>query len=692
MNARNQLLKKLCTIGLITVLAGMITITVTTFLFYQVWDAYVWGMLILSLLGVTFGSGLLLNNQPQLAERVMVYLLVGVVILAIMAFGNNLPLLTCTFLIPLIMGVVLLEKTESLILIASTTFIAVVLILYVSLVAPDTAIKSLSPSLVILSNSIITVLLIPTISSLILIPTLDRKRAQERLSAQKKQLEVVLRSITDAVIAIDATGKPLLFNPVAENMLGMTLSEAEGKTLEQLLPVNYGETTIGAYVARVLKSGRHMSFENKIFLSGQERMLSGSISPTRDSANQIIGAVVAFRDVTIRYLMDQELQKTGKLESLGVLAGGIAHDFNNILTVILGNIALASRLDGEESGEALEAAEKATNRATNLAQQLLTFARGGEPLRSNIQLEQMLREDGRFASHGSNVEVEFWFAPDLWGVVGDRGQLGQVIQNLVINAIQSQPSGGKVQIRGQNLILSEEMGLPLTAGKYVRISVQDWGSGIAPENLPKIFDPYFTTKQSGNGLGLAISYSIIRKHNGYIVVESERGKGATFHIYLPAVDNIVPDIVPNNEPIRSVRTGLRVLIMDDEAGIRRMVGRVLRHEGHTVAEASNGEEAIALYRQAQQAQQPFDVVLMDLTIPGGMGGKEAIQLLLEVDANARVIVSSGYSSDPVMAHYQEYGFKGMVAKPFNMKDLLRAIEAVMQVDSPSAQTELSASQ
>jgi CheY-like chemotaxis protein len=347
-------------------------------------------------------------------------------------------------------------------------------------------------------------------------------------------------------------------------------------------------------------------------------------------------------------------------------------------------------LDGEESGEALEAAEKATNRATNLAQQLLTFAKGGEPIKGNIRLEKLVREDGKFASHGSNVELEYRFAPDLWWVVGDRGQLGQVIQNLVINAIQAQTHGGKIQIRGQNLILDEEIGLPLPAGKYVKISVQDWGSGITPENLSKVFDPYFTTKQSGSGLGLAISYSIIRKHNGLMVAESERGKGATFHIYLPAVNSIAEVDPPNTEPIVPIRTGLRVLIMDDEAGIRRMAGRVLRQEGHAVAEASNGEEALALYRQALQAQQPFDVVFMDLTIPGGMGGKEAIQKLLEVDANARVIVSSGYSSDPVMAHYQQYGFKGMVAKPFNMKDLLSAIEAVMQIDSPPARTELSA--
>ncbi|MEI7556881.1 ATP-binding protein [Candidatus Chlorohelix sp.] len=679
MTAGNQLFKKLCIIGLVSDLVDMVIITIATFLFFQDWDSYAWGMLILTLLGVTFGSALWLSSlgKQQQAQRVLVYLLLALAIVAELTIGSSIPLLTVLFLIPLILGIILLEKTEAIILIPSITFLALGINLY-TMSNPSTP---HSQSFMILANTLIIMLYLPAVSILTLIPVLFGKKMQEQLSTKKEELEVTLSSIADAVIALDTTGKPLLLNSVAEKMLGLTLAEAEGKTLEQLLPINYGDTTMDVYVQRVMKSDQIKSFENRVFLSGQEKVLTGNISPLRDSANQIIGVVVAFRDVTIRYLMDQELQKTGKLESLGVLAGGIAHDFNNILTIILGNIALASQLNGKESGEALESAEKAANRASNLAQQLLTFARGGEPLKSNLRLEKLVREESKFANHGSNVELEYKFAPDLWWVVGDRGQLGQVIQNLVINASQAQPNGGKIEIRGQNLILDEEYGLLLPDGKYIKISVQDWGSGIAPENLSKVFDPYFTTKQSGNGLGLAISYSIIRKHNGLLMVESEQGKGTTFHIYLPALESIPADDHPNTEPALPARTGLRVLVMDDEVGIRRIVTRALQREKHEVVETTDGAEAIEQYRQAQLERNPFDVVFMDLTIPGGMGGKEAIQKLLEVDAAARVIVSSGYSSDPVMAHYEEYGFRGVIAKPFTIKDLLRVIEAVMQGDS-----------
>jgi two-component system cell cycle sensor histidine kinase/response regulator CckA len=386
---------------------------------------------------------------------------------------------------------------------------------------------------------------------------------------------------------------------------------------------------------------------------------------------------VLITDITARRKLEAELVKTQKLESLGTLAGGLAHDFNNLLTSILGNIYLA-KMDarpGDGIYERLDAAERASERARGLTQQLLTFSRGGAPLKVKISIREAMRDIASFALHGSKSNCEFSISDDLWPVEADEGQLNQVISNLVMNADQAMPEGGTVTVSCRNRTLKADSGLPLPPGNYVMISVADRGIGIPTENLGKIFDPYFTTKQKGSGLGLATAYSIIKRHNGHIAVESAEGAGTVFDIYLPATDCALP-AKPATAETTKPGAGA-ILFMDDDEMVRDIAGKVLVRLGYTVSYSRDGVEAIAAYEQARDEGRRFDAVIMDLTIPGGMGGKEAVKRLREIDPLVKAIVSSGYSDDPVMANYAEYGFSGVVSKPYTIHKLGETLRKVL---------------
>jgi PAS domain S-box-containing protein len=382
-------------------------------------------------------------------------------------------------------------------------------------------------------------------------------------------------------------------------------------------------------------------------------------------------------EIAERQRLEDELLKTRKLESVGLLAGGIAHDFNNILTAILGNISLAKQYAAPESTllKRLGAAENACQRATDLPQQLLTFSKGGAPIKRPMSIAELIQESANFALRGSNVRCEFAIPDTLWAVDVDEGQMSQVISNIIINADQAMPYGGIIRVQAENATVQAEHPVPLRPGKNVRISITDHGVGIPQEHLSKIFDPYFTTKPHGSGLGLATAYAIVQKHDGYVAVETALGIGTTFFIYLPASSHAV-----RTTPVRSVRpqggTG-KIVIMDDEAVIRELLELMLSQLGYSVESASDGTEAIALYSKARDAGHPFDAVIMDLTIPGGMGGKDAIHKLREIDPQIRAMVSSGYSTDPIMANFQHYGFRGVVVKPYNMAELSTVLHRVM---------------
>lgn len=388
------------------------------------------------------------------------------------------------------------------------------------------------------------------------------------------------------------------------------------------------------------------------------------------------------QDITEQKKIEKELQKMQKLKSVGTLAGGIAHDFNNILMGLFGNISIAKdKLSKDHPGfKFLEETEKSMDRATRLTKQLLTFAKGGAPVKEDISIGALAKEIARFDLSGSNVRLVFEPADDLWMAQVDKGQIQQVFSNLTINADQAMPDGGHLRITLANAVVSENDVPNLCPGKYIKVSVGDEGGGIEQKYLDRIFDPYFTTKQAGCGLGLATVISIINKHNGHIDVDSELGRGTNFTFYLPAVErqgrSETTQSVVMEDP-KSEQTA-RVLVMDDEKVILNVTQKMLERIGYGVETAFCGEQAIEMCKQAVAAGEPFGFVIMDLTIPGGIGGKEAIREILAIDPNARVIVSSGYADDPVMANYADYGFKGMVAKPYTLDELREVISRILE--------------
>ncbi|MBL7959081.1 PAS domain S-box protein [bacterium] len=519
----------------------------------------------------------------------------------------------------------------------------------------------------------------------------DRKKANEALAEEKGRLLVTLRSIGEGVITTDILGRVMLMNKSAELITQYTQEEAFDKPIRQILPLRSikSEESIDHPVDKVLKTKRIADAADHVLImprNKERHIITDNAAPIQDKDGNLLGVVVVFRDTTDRLKMEEELLKARKIESIGILAGGIAHDFNNILSAILGNISMSKMKlehgNKEKSLELLIRAEKASERARDLTQQLLTFSKGGAPVRKTSSISDLLRDSANFSSAGSNVRCEFAISPNLWQVDMDGGQMSQVINNLIINARQAMPNGGVVTIEALNIIFDSDntkYGVLLKKGNYIKIAVRDQGMGIAPENLQKIFDPYFTTKKTGSGLGLATSYSIIKNHEGAITAESISGKGTTFIIVLPASKNIMP--VQKVQESRPAPAHGKILIMDDEDIIAEMSETMLTELGYQVRTAKDGKEAIEMYIKHKNAGSPFDVVIMDLTIPGGMGGEEAIKQLIDFDPNVKAIVSSGYSNDPIMANYKNFGFTNVLTKPYQIRELARIIESTFTENS-----------
>jgi two-component system cell cycle sensor histidine kinase/response regulator CckA len=505
---------------------------------------------------------------------------------------------------------------------------------------------------------------------------------ERRLKESEQWLATTLNSIGDAVMTTDSQGFVIFMNPVAEALTGWKEEDAAGKPLKWVFRIVNEETgrEVEDPATKVLREGVIVGLANHTILiakDGTRRAIDDSGAPILDKKGNIIGVVMVFRDITERQRMEEELQKAQKLESLGILAGGIAHDFNNVLMGILGNIMLAKEHKTPEDKvyERLTEAEKACLRAKDLSQQLLTFSRGGAPIKRIASVRELLKDAASFAVSGSNVRCEFAVADDLWPAEIDTGQISQVINNLIINANQAMPEGGIIKVRAENMVVDAGQALPLKEGMYIKISIEDQGIGIIKKHLPKIFDPYFTTKSKGSGLGLSVVYSIVKKHNGIVDVTSQPGVGATFFIDLPAS---VHGMAKKEKDTGEIAKGIgRILLMDDEEIVRDVTGEMLRYMGYGVEFAKDGAEAIELYINAKESGKPFDVVIMDLTIPGGMGGKEAMGKLLKIDPAVKAIVSSGYSNDPVMADFRGYGFSGVVSKPCGLKELGEALNKIL---------------
>ncbi len=510
----------------------------------------------------------------------------------------------------------------------------------------------------------------------------DRVRAQEALAAEKERLAVTLASIGDGVIATDPEGRVVLLNRVAARLTGWTPREAAGRPLSEVFRIINEQTreTCENPVEKVLRTGNVIGLANHTALiakDGVERVIADSGAPIRDAHSAIVGVVLVFRDQTEARRLEEEATRAQKLESLGVLAGGIAHDFNNILTGVLGNVSLIrATLDPHAKvQERLLDAEKALSRARELTQHLLTFAKGGVPIRRTIALGPLIREAASFALSGARSRCEFGIPDGLWSVEADAGQIGQVLQNLALNADEAMPEGGTIRIGATNEILPSSNAMGLAPGQYVCMSVADAGTGIAPQHLPRIFDPYFTTKKRGSGLGLSVSYSIVRNHDGLILAESALGVGSRFSVWLPATGRTLRVAGDTGEAVPHGRG--RVLVMDDEELIREVCAAMLSHLGYEVETCRDGRDAIDRYRGALAEGRPFDAVILDLTVPGGMGGSEALPLLRTMDGDVKAIVSSGYSNDPILAEHQRWGFKGYLVKPYRVEDVARVLAEVV---------------
>jgi len=515
----------------------------------------------------------------------------------------------------------------------------------------------------------------------------QRKYAQSALEEERERLNITLRSIRDGVITTNTYGEVIIMNQAAELITGFFQSEAIGKPLDEILRVAHEKTrdTIHHLFEKYSLGSGSVAHENSALVLAtkdeDERIITESGSPIFRDGNLLEGVVVVFRDVTESRQLEKQINLSQKVESLTVLAGGIAHDFNNLLGVIVGNISLAQlehMQGGTEINAYLEESLKASNRAKELTQQLLTFAKGGTLVKKVAPVDEIVKEAVQFTLHGSNVRCQYIDPEKLWNAAVDTGQITQVINNLVINAMQAMPRGGDLFITMENRDLVRADKVPLPNGPYLHIGVRDTGTGIPEEFLPKVFDPYFTTKKTGNGLGLASCYSIVKNHGGLLDVESTPGIGTEFHIYLPA--SIEGAAQARTEKTSPIHGSGRVLVMDDDESIRNTNVKLLRSLGYTTVSAHNGPETVEFFKQALDRVDPFDVVLMDLTVPGGNGAQETMQHILQLDPNAKGIVTSGYNNNPVVAQYHEYGFKAALVKPFSIVELSVVLADLIQPD------------
>ncbi len=513
----------------------------------------------------------------------------------------------------------------------------------------------------------------------------DRKQAQAELASEKERLMTTLRSIGDGVIAVDSNSRVVLMNRVGEQLTGWSQEEALRKHLYNVFKVSDEETgeEYTEILERVMAGGAQESGAKCLILAskeGQERPITHSSAPIFDVDGKINGVVIAFRDITEQRRTENERMKAHRLESIALLAGGIAHDYNNLLTAVLGNLSLAQMALTETPDELpglLNEVENASLRAKELTRQLLTFSKGGAPVRTAASLTEIIRDSAEFVLRGSMSRCEIKLADDTWPANVDLGQISQVIQNLVINADQAMADGGRITLQTENIAISaENKTLGLKPGRYVKITVADTGPGMSADVLSRIFEPYFTTKEKGSGLGLTTSFSIVKKHDGLMTVESKIGSGTTFFIYLPAVELEAAPTLGKGQPL-VLRGNGRILVMDDEASIRTLVKRMLESVGYHVVTVKDGQETLKQYQEALAKGQPFDAVMLDLTVAGGMGGRETMRQLLAKHPDVKAIVSSGYANDPVMEKYRKYGFIGMVMKPYTLGELTYTLKRAL---------------
>ncbi|MCC7430707.1 PAS domain S-box protein [bacterium] len=511
----------------------------------------------------------------------------------------------------------------------------------------------------------------------------ELKKTQNELTDEKELLAVTLNEIAEGILTTDKTGIITSINKQAEKITGWTNKDAVGKFLSEVFYVIDKNTNklIQNPFSKLLRFGQVANdFRNNILIDKNEihKNVTYNAAPIKHNENEIVGMVLAFQDITEKLKIEEELQKTNKLQSIGTLAGGIAHNFNNILMGILGNVSLCKNLipNNSKAIKRLEEVEKASTNAKTLTQQLLTFAEGGMPIKKTGSIAELIRDFVNFIFVNSNLKREIDIQDDLWFVDFDAEQINQAINNLVINAMQAMPVNGAIKVTCKNIPAQENKSIPYpNEGDYILISISDSGIGIPEENKRRIFEPYFTTKEKNYGLGLATAYSIVSKHKGYINFESEVKKGTTFNIYLPVAETLPfsEEEIAKSQAKQKSNSKKKILVMDDDETIREIIFEMLTYVGYEVVTAGNGTETLNLY----QKQRDFDAVIIDLTIQGEAGGKEIIEKLLKINPKIKAIVSSGYTNDIMMIDFQSYGFSGAIAKPFNLKVLVEVVEQVI---------------
>ncbi len=508
----------------------------------------------------------------------------------------------------------------------------------------------------------------------------ERIKAEKALKRNEQRFRVIVETMPSLLVITDKEGRNLYVSPNCEEITGYSKKELEKNFIwwiheddldraKKVFDRSFKEHTDGR------------NFEYKaVKKDGKIWYASSSWEPIIDEKGDFQGMILQTIDISDKKIMEQEIAKAQKLESIGILAGGIAHDFNNFLTGIIGNISLAKLKINpkDEIYEILTESEKAAHSAKSLTQQLLTFSKGGVPIKEKTDIKELIKESAKFAIVGSNVNCEFDFQEDLWEVVIDRSQMNQVVNNIIINAVEATQEEGTITIKAENAEIRKRIKIPLKKGKYVKITITDTGIGIPDKNIPNIFDPFFTTKQGGSGLGLATVFSIIKKHKGFIYAESEVGKGTSFYIYLPASLEVKKEKKQKAEKEKIPKCSGKVLIMDDKSFIRKSAERALNLYGFDVAGAEDGEEALSLYKKAMDKGKPYDVVILDLTIPGAMGGLRALNELRKIDPKVKAIVSSGYSDDPVMSDHEKFGFNAIIKKPYEYHELSETVKKLIE--------------
>ena len=502
----------------------------------------------------------------------------------------------------------------------------------------------------------------------------ERAQSEKALRESETRFRAIIENASVGILVADVETRKFRYaNPVICRMLGYTDDELLALGVPALHPA--GE------LPRVVEKFDAGESVQTFCLRKDGSVFPVDIKTTRIELDGKKCLVGFFSDISERRLLEDERLKTQKLEAIGTLAGGIAHDFNNLLQGVFGYISLA-RLNASRQDKcvaSLEQAEKALHLSVNLTSQLLTFSKGGKPVKKPVDLRLVIENAAKFALSGSRSDYSLEASDDLLDVEADEGQIAQVIQNIVLNADQAMPTGGRVKIQARN-VLAKAINLPaeMRKGSYVEIAIGDEGIGIHEQHLVRIFDPYFTTKEKGSGLGLATAYAIIRNHGGLIRVKSKPGEGTTFFVYLPALaSGRGPESPQPAGTASAVRTG-RVLLMDDEKIIRDVAGEMIQALGHAVERAERGEDAIEMFRMAKQAGKPFDVVILDLTIRGGMGGADTLRKLLEIDPGVKAVVSSGYSDDSSLFEPGKRGFVSSLKKPYTIEGLQAILNEILR--------------